>query len=224
MGDLNAFGNVGFCRFTHSKAHKYLDYLYFNKCPWCIIGSKLRPCSTKGVQYYGKVLQEDYRLFRRNLTRRRWIRSYPFIAVTFTQCRNTSPGIQSVTVSTTLTLRFFSHFLDSLGLPLTVLCQTTGKFVVLAKFCVTAIVSSRFSTTCHQPPGTNIVSPGRCSTSSWKNVHTVSVKEQESMLTSIVSRNTRFCDYIFGVCAGSVICWSHLILISENLSMCGEMW
>lgn len=44
------------------------------------------------------------------------------------------------------------HFLDSLGLPLTVLCQTMGKFVVLAKFWVTAIVVSRLRTTCHHPP------------------------------------------------------------------------
>lgn len=44
----------------------------------------------------------------------------------------------------------------------TVLCHTTGKFVREQKFCVTAIVSSRFKTTCHQPPGTKTVSPGFC--------------------------------------------------------------
>lgn len=44
------------------------------------------------------------------------------------------------------------HFLDSLGRPRTVLCHTMGKLVVLAKFCVTAMVVSRLRTTCHQPP------------------------------------------------------------------------
>lgn len=53
-----------------------------------------------------------------------------------------------------------SHFFESFGRPRTVLCQTIGKFVLLQKFCVTAIVSSRFRTTCHHPPGTNTVSPG----------------------------------------------------------------
>lgn len=60
-----------------------------------------------------------------------------------------------------------SHLLDSFGRPRTVLCHTTGKLVLLQKFCVTATVSSRFSTTCHQPPGTKTVSPGRCSISSY---------------------------------------------------------
>lgn len=46
------------------------------------------------------------------------------------------------------------HFRDSFGLPLTVLCHTTGKLVQLAKFCVMAIVVSRLRTTCHQPPET----------------------------------------------------------------------
>lgn len=45
---------------------------------------------------------------------------------------------------------------------LTVLCQTTGKLVREQKFCVTAIVSSRFKTMCHQPPGMKTVSPGVC--------------------------------------------------------------
>lgn len=54
------------------------------------------------------------------------------------------------------------HFLDSFGLPLTVLCQTTGKLVLLAKFWVMAMVVSRLRTTCHQPPGTKTVSPGFC--------------------------------------------------------------
>ena len=34
-----------------------------------------------------------------------------------------------------------------------------GKFVLEAKFWVTAMVVSRLSTTCHIPPGTNTVSP-----------------------------------------------------------------
>lgn len=44
------------------------------------------------------------------------------------------------------------HFLDSLGRPRTVLCHTMGKLVLLAKFWVTAMVVSRFRTTCHHPP------------------------------------------------------------------------
>ena len=60
----------------------------------------------------------------------------------------------------TLTLNALYHFWDSFGLPLTVLCQTTGKLVTDAKFCVTAIAVSMFKTTCHHPPGTNTVSPG----------------------------------------------------------------
>lgn len=39
---------------------------------------------------------------------------------------------------------------------------TIGKLVLLQKFCVTAIVLSKFKTTCHHPPGTNTVSPGFC--------------------------------------------------------------
>jgi hypothetical protein len=58
--------------------------------------------------------------------------------------------------------RALSHFLDSIGRPRAVLCHTTGKFVRLQKFCVTAIVVSRFRTTCHQPPGMKTVSPGFC--------------------------------------------------------------
>jgi hypothetical protein len=52
------------------------------------------------------------------------------------------------------------HFLLSFGLPLTVLCQTMGKFVFEQKFWVTATVVSRLSTTCQKPLGTNTVSPG----------------------------------------------------------------
>lgn len=62
--------------------------------------------------------------------------------------------------SSVRTFRTRSHFLESFGRPRTVLCQTIGKLVLLQKFCVTAIVSSKFRTTCHQPPGTNTVSPG----------------------------------------------------------------
>lgn len=51
-------------------------------------------------------------------------------------------------------ISYLYHFRDSLGLPLTVLCHTTGKLVQLAKFCVMAMVVSRLRTTCHQPPKT----------------------------------------------------------------------
>lgn len=61
-----------------------------------------------------------------------------------------------------------NHFFDSFGRPRTVLCQTIGKFVLLQKFCVTAMVSSKLITTCHHPPGTKTVSPGFCRISSWK--------------------------------------------------------
>ena len=56
-------------------------------------------------------------------------------------------------------LRALYHFFDNFGLPLTVLCHTIGKLVLDEKLCVTAIVVSRLSTTCHIPPGTKIVSP-----------------------------------------------------------------
>lgn len=58
-----------------------------------------------------------------------------------------------------------SHFFDNFGRLLTVLCHTIGKFDVLTKFWVTAMVSVTLSTTCHQPEGTNMISPGRCKTS-----------------------------------------------------------
>ena len=76
------------------------------------------------------------------------------------------------------TLKVLIHLRDSLGRPRTVLCQTMGKLVTLQKFCVTATVSSRFTTTCHQPPGTNTVSPGFCRISSWgatQNKHVTSL-------------------------------------------------
>lgn len=44
---------------------------------------------------------------------------------------------------------------------LTVLCQTMLKLTGEQKFCVTAIVVSKFITTCHHPPGMNTVSPGQ---------------------------------------------------------------
>merc|ERR1719150_2223858 len=57
-------------------------------------------------------------------------------------------------------LRARYHFLESLGRPRTVLCHTMGKLVLEAKFWVTAMVVSMLRTTCHQPPGTKMVSPG----------------------------------------------------------------
>lgn len=61
-----------------------------------------------------------------------------------------------------LLLRTWYHLTDKFGLPRTVLCQTMGKFVVEQKFWVTATVVSKFSTTCHHPPGIKTVSPGLC--------------------------------------------------------------
>jgi len=58
------------------------------------------------------------------------------------------------------TCKVRSHCRESFGRPRTVLCHTMGKLVMLQKFCVTATVLSRLITTCHQPPGTNTVSPG----------------------------------------------------------------
>jgi len=55
-----------------------------------------------------------------------------------------------------------NHFRDNFGRPRTVLGHTLSKFVGDAKFCVTAMVWSKLMTTCHQPPGTNTVSPGFC--------------------------------------------------------------
>mmetsp|Transcript_57407 Transcript_57407/g.131779 ORF Transcript_57407/g.131779 Transcript_57407/m.131779 type:complete len:283 (+) Transcript_57407:695-1543(+) len=54
------------------------------------------------------------------------------------------------------------NFCDIFGRDLRARSHTESKFVREQKFCVTATVTSRLSTTCHQPPGTNIVSPGRC--------------------------------------------------------------
>ena len=43
--------------------------------------------------------------------------------------------------------------------------NTCAKLLELQKLCVTATVKSRFKTTCHQPHGTNTVSPASCHTS-----------------------------------------------------------
>ena len=50
---------------------------------------------------------------------------------------------------------------DILGRDREARIHTSSKFSCEQKFCVTATERSRLSTTCHQPPGTNIVSPGR---------------------------------------------------------------
>ena len=44
-------------------------------------------------------------------------------------------------------------------LPVRVFLHTLIKLFLLQKFCVMAIVSSKFITACHQPPGMNTVSP-----------------------------------------------------------------
>lgn len=56
--------------------------------------------------------------------------------------------------------RSLSHLQASFLRPARVSLQTFSKFPSLQKFSVTAIVLSRFSTACHQPPGTKIHSPG----------------------------------------------------------------
>ena len=53
-----------------------------------------------------------------------------------------------------------SHLQASFFRPERVSLQTFSKLPSLQKFSVTAIVLSRFNTACHQPPGTNIHSPG----------------------------------------------------------------
>lgn len=58
--------------------------------------------------------------------------------------------------------RIFLHLALILGRPLQVCAHTLGKEAVDAKFWVTATVTSRFKMACHQPPGTNTVSPGPC--------------------------------------------------------------
>lgn len=79
-------------------------------------------------------------------------------------CRLTAAATRASSGSLSFSTR--SHLRDSFGRPRTVLCHTTGKLVLLQKFWVIATVSSRLRTTCHQPPGTNTVSPGFCRISS----------------------------------------------------------
>ena len=50
----------------------------------------------------------------------------------------------------------FNQWMANWGRLFTVFGQTLGKFVIEQKFCVTAIVVSKFITTCHHPEGTNI--------------------------------------------------------------------
>jgi len=71
------------------------------------------------------------------------------------------------------TCRVRNHLWESFGRPRTVLCHTAGKLVMLQKFCVTPIVLSRLMTTCHQPPGTNTVSPGCWSISIYNHNMTI---------------------------------------------------
>ncbi len=52
-----------------------------------------------------------------------------------------------------------------LGRPVRVDRHTAGKLTRLAKFWVMAMEFSMLSTACHQPPGTNTVSPGSCTNS-----------------------------------------------------------
>ena len=80
----------------------------------------------------------------------------------FTDRKKALPYLAFNLIPGQLTWSALYHFLDSFGRPRTVLCQTMGKLTDEEKFCVTAMVVSRLRTTCHQPPGTNTVSPGRC--------------------------------------------------------------
>lgn len=65
-----------------------------------------------------------------------------------------------------------------------------GKLVLLQKFCVTATVSSRLSTTCHHPPGTNTVSPGFCRISICRK-HKAKKKKHFSNFRRISTLTTR---------------------------------
>lgn len=60
---------------------------------------------------------------------------------------------------------FSNHFADIFGRARRVMRQTASNRAVVEKFCVTAMVWSRFNTACHHPSGTNIISPGYCTTS-----------------------------------------------------------
>ena len=55
-----------------------------------------------------------------------------------------------------------SHLAESLGRPRAVRGQTSGKLEEEQKLWVTATQRSRLSTACHQPAGTKMTSPGRC--------------------------------------------------------------
>lgn len=77
-----------------------------------------------------------------------------------------------------LTFNALYHLRENLGRPRTVLCQTTGKLVREQKFCVIATVLSRFKTTCHHPPGTNTVSPGRCKISNCNRYYKLTLGTQ----------------------------------------------
>lgn len=83
----------------------------------------------------------SFRLTRSAISARSGSFSYISTKLKFYSFQSESNGIS-------ITFRTFNHFFDNFGRPRTVLCHTIGKFVLLQKFCVTAIVSSRFSTTC----------------------------------------------------------------------------
>mmetsp|Transcript_3905 Transcript_3905/g.15079 ORF Transcript_3905/g.15079 Transcript_3905/m.15079 type:complete len:202 (-) Transcript_3905:882-1487(-) len=55
---------------------------------------------------------------------------------------------------------FSSHLADIFGRARRVMRHTASNRAEVEKFCVTAMVWSRFSTACHQPSGTNMISPG----------------------------------------------------------------
>lgn len=110
------------------------------------------------LKYKKRKLQQIKMKIRYTVFNISWI--FLYICMMLVVYNFTSFSLKSKNYDITLTLRTLYHFLDSLGLPLTVLCQTIGKFTTLQKFWVTAIVLSKFRTTCHHPPGTNTVSPG----------------------------------------------------------------
>jgi hypothetical protein len=130
-----------------------------------------------------------------------------------------------------ITLRTLYNLWESLGRPRTVLCHTTGKFVRLQKFWVTAIVTSRFSTTCHQPPGTNTVSPGFCSISSCKTcmyvkVNTLSCSLYQDIIIHIDSKGfSQWCVItgFFGHWKSSSNQQTTEHNVSENGSLCPQV-
>lgn len=60
----------------------------------------------------------------------------------------------------TFALRSYKNFWANFGLSQRVDLQTSVKLWWVMTFCVTAIVSSKFMTACHIPPGTKTVYPG----------------------------------------------------------------